>query len=408
MPPAFADLIQLLLLHRASIVLGAACFALGVYFFGVCALAWHTRRRRMPVITDLPPVSILKPLKGDEDRLADNLRTFFLQDYPRFEIVFSSTEHDDPALDTARAVAAEFPHVPVRYAHSDADFGLNPKVCNLHGAMRAAQHDLVLQSDANVRARPDYLRRVVTELLAEKGSLLSSIVVGVGESSLGGAMENLQLTGMIAPSVCFALYYFRTTCVIGKSMLLRRSELAEMGGLESVKDLLAEDFMLGRSFELAGRKVLLSTTVAENVNTDPSIERFMARHARWLKMRAVIHVPAFIADLLANPVGLSAFAIAISGFDPHVAMLALPLVLAKFALDLFAVRRTRGEAMPLRYLWVLPLKDILLFAVWPYAAISRSIEWRGTKLRLGWRSRLRPDEGALPIRAVRRMLRPFA
>lgn len=390
------------------VVLGAAAFALGVYFFGVLALAWHTRKRVVAPLLDLPPVSILKPLKGEEDRLEQNLRSFFVQDYPRFEIVFATTDHDDPALAVARRVAADFPDVPVRYAHSDADFGLNPKVCNLHGAMRAAEHDLVLQSDANVRARPDYLRRVVSELLTEKASLLSSIVVGVGESSLGGAMENLQLTGMIAPSVCFALYYFKTTCVIGKSMLLRKSELAAMGGLERVKDLLAEDFMLGRAFETAGHRVILSTTVAENVNIDPSIERFMARHARWLKMRAVIHVPAFIADLLANPVGLSVFAICISGLDPQIALMALPLVLTKLALDLWVVRRTRGEAMPLRYLWVAPLKDILLFAVWPYAAVSRSIEWRGVKLRLGWKSVLRPDEGALPVRAVRRVLRALA
>jgi ceramide glucosyltransferase len=390
------------------IVLGAAAFALGVYFMGVVALAWHTRKRPIAPVAELPPVSILKPLKGDEDRLAENLRTFFAQDYPRFEIVFATTEPDDPALAVARAVAAEHPDVPVRFAHSDADFGLNPKVCNLHGALRAARYDLVLQSDANVRARPDYLRRVVSELISEKGSLLSSIVVGVGESSLGGAMENLQLTGMIAPSVCFALYYFRTTCVIGKSMLFRKSELAEMGGLERVKDLLAEDFILGRTFELAGRKVLLSTTVAENVNTDAAIERFMARHTRWLKMRAVIHVPAFVADLFANPVGLSTFAICLSGLDPRIALLALPLVMAKMALDVFAVRRTRGEAIPLRYVWVMPLKDILLFAVWPYAALSRSIEWRGVKLRLGWQSALRPDDGALPIRAVRRVLRAFA
>jgi ceramide glucosyltransferase len=134
----------------------------------------------------------------------------------------------------------------------------------------------------------------------------------------------------------------------------------------------------------------------------------MARHTRWLKMRAVIHVPAFIADLLANPVGLSVFAICISGFDPRIALLALPLVLTKLALDLWVVRRTRGEAMPLRYLWVAPLKDILLFAVWPYAAVSRSIEWRGVKLRLGWKSVLRPDQGALPVRAVRRVLRALA
>ena len=70
-----------------SIVLGAAAFALGGYFFGVCALAWHTRRSPIAPVAPLPPVSILKPLKGDEDQLAANLRSFFEQDYPCFEIV---------------------------------------------------------------------------------------------------------------------------------------------------------------------------------------------------------------------------------------------------------------------------------------------------------------------------------
>lgn len=407
--PSFSSILAALVaLPWGAIALGTGVVGLGVYVLGVLAVAWHTRARPMPTGITLPPVSILKPLKGDEEQLEENLRSFFTQRYPSFEIVFATTEPDDPALAVARRVAAEHPEVPVKFAHSDAGFGLNPKVANLHGAMRAATHDLVLQSDANVRARPDYLQRIVSELEGEKASLLSSIVVGVGERSLGGAMENFQLTGMIAPSVCFALYYFGVTCVIGKSMLLRRSELAQMGGLEAVKDLLAEDYVLGRRFELARRKVILSTTVAENVNLDPTVDRFMARHARWLKMRAVIHVPAFIADLVANPVGLSVLAVVLSGFDPRFALAALALTATKLALDLWVIRRTRGHAMPLRYAWIGPLKDVLLFAVWPYAALSRSVEWRGAKLRLGWGSALRPDEGALPVRAVRRVLRTFA
>lgn len=385
-------------------VLATAAFALGFFCLGVVAVLRHTRRPAfLAESASLPPVSILKPLKGDEEGLAENLRSFFLQDYPCFEIVFATTEPDDPAIAVARRVAAEFPEVEVRFAHSDADFGLNPKVSNLRGAMQAASHDLVLQSDANVRARPDYLRRVVSELLTEKGSLLSSLVVGIGESSMGAAMENLQLSAMIAPSVCFALHFFGVTCVIGKSMLFRRSELAEMGGLERVKDLLAEDFMLGRFFEAAGRKVLLSTTVAENVNRETSVDRFMSRHARWLKMRAMIHVPAFVADLFANPVGLSVLAIALSRGDLRVVSLALPIIAIKVALDAWVLRRVRGSGMAFRHIVMAPLKDVLLFALWPYCAISRSIEWRGARLRLGWNSALRPDHGALPVRMARRL-----
>jgi ceramide glucosyltransferase len=385
-------------------LMAAAAFALGVYCLGVLSVLRHTRRPAFSIdASKLPPVSILKPLKGDEEGLAENLRSFFVQDYPRFEIVFATTEPDDAAIAVARRLADEFPEIEVRFAHSDPDFGLNPKVSNLRGAMRAAAHDLVLQSDANVRARPDYLRRVVSELESEKGSLLSSLVVGVGERSMGAAMENLQLSAMIAPSVCFALHFFGVTCVIGKSMLFRRSELADMGGLERVKDLLAEDFMLGRFFEEAGRKVLLSTTAAENVNRETSVDRFMSRHARWLKMRAMIHVPAFVADLFANPVGLSALAIALSLGDLRIVSLALPLVAAKVALDAWVLRRVRGTGMAWRHLAVAPLKDILLFALWPYCAVSRSIEWRGARLRLGWNSALRPDHGALPIRVARRL-----
>lgn len=389
------------------IVLCAAAFALGVYGLGVLATLRHTRKQARTWAEPLPPVSILKPLRGHEESLAANLECFFAQDYPApFEIVFATADPDDAALPVARAVAAKYPHVPVKYVRSDPGFGLNPKVANLAGAMAAASHDLCLQSDANVRARPDYLRRVVTELLAEKASLLSSLVVGVGETSIGGAMENLQLSAMIVPSVCFALHYFDVPCVIGKSMLLRRSELDELGGLESVKDVLAEDYILGREFQRAGKHVILSSNVAENVNQEIPVDRFMSRHARWLKMRSLLHVPAFVADLFANPVGLGTVACVLGflvegGPDLRLFAGAGALVLLKLSLDFLTMRVSRGQAFPLRYAWIPPVKDLLLFAIWPYSAISRSVEWRGTKLRLSWGTKLRPDTGNLVRRALR-------
>lgn len=390
-------------------VLACAVLAYGVFGLGVIATVRHTRRRSFRVDGALPPVSLLKPLKGIEESLEQNLETFFTQDYPgRVQIVFSTAEPDDEALPVARRVAARHPEVDVDFVLSDPEYGLNPKVSNLAGALRAAEHDLVLQSDANVRARPDYLRRIVSELIAERGALLSSMVVGVGERSPGAAMENLQLSAMIGPATCFALHFFGVTCVIGKSMLFRRSELEELGGLESVKDVLAEDYLLGRAFEKAGRKVILSTTVAENVNRDITVDRFMSRHARWLKMRAVIHPPAFAADLFANPVGLGVIGTALSGFDLRALAILLALVIAKASTDAFVLRRTRGEPMSLRMLAFAPLKDVLLLAIWPYSAVSRSIEWRGSRLRLGWYTRLRHDEGALPVRVARRVLRALA
>lgn len=391
-------------------LLAMAAFALSFFGLGVLAVALHVRRRIPVPDGALPPVSILKPLKGLEENLEENLETFFAQDYASpFEIVFSSTDPDDPALRVARAVAARHPERTVRFAISDPDFGLNPKVANLRGAMRAATHDLVLQSDANVRARPDYLTRVVSELEGDGGQLLSSLVVGIGEDSIGASLENLQLGAMIVPSVCFALRFFGVPCVIGKSMLFRRSELDALGGLESVRDVLAEDYLLGRAFQAAGKKVLLSSTVAENLNRDVTIDRFMSRHGRWLKMRAVLHVPAFIADLFANPVAFALAAVIAAGvaaidgpLDVGVVIGAIGIVVGKSVLDRVALRTVRGRDMGLGGMVLGPLKDLLMLGVWPYAAVSRSIEWRGVKLRMGWGTKLRPDEGSLLSRALRR------
>jgi ceramide glucosyltransferase len=389
-------------------LLGAAASAV---MYGLAL--WSTRRHlaagRRPVAwpdAAYPPISLLKPIKGLEDELEANLRSFFEQDYPApFEIIFSSEEPAvDPGMALARRVARDYPDVPVRFVACDPDFGLNPKVANLKGALSGARHDLVFQSDANVRARRDYLRRVVAELLAADASILSSIVVGVGERSIGAALENLQLTALIGPSVCTALHVGRTSCVIGKSMLFRRSELEAVGGLEIVRDILAEDFILGQIFQKSGRKVLLSTTTIENVNRDTRVEAFLGRHSRWLKMRAVIHFGSFIADLFANPIAWSLAAVLASEGAP-LAVAALVASLAyKVSGDAYFMRALRPSGVAFGHLALGPVKDVAMAFVWLYCLFSRSVRWRGRRLRFGAQSRLRPDEGFFAVRMTRKLL----
>lgn len=391
------------------ILLACAATALVLYGLGILATIHHTGRDPFELPDDeLPPVSLLKPLKGTEESLEANLRSFYEQNYPApREMIFSTTDRDDPALAVARRLAAEYPDVPTRFVRSDEDFGLNPKVANLRGALRAARYELVLQSDANVRAAPDYLRRITSELILEDAQLLSSMVTGVGERSVGALLHNLQLSAFTAPGTCFALKAAGIVCVIGKSMLLYKKDLEDVGGLELVRDVLAEDYVLGRAFQRAGKKAVLSTTIAENVNVDSTVEHFIARHARWLKMRAVIHVPGFIADLFANPVGLALLAFLTSLADWRFGLALLAIAVVKSFGDAFLVKRTRGVPLAFAHRFYTPLRDVLMMAIWPYAMFSRSIEWRGTRLRLGWNTRLRPDRGSLATRLVRAVLSPL-
>ncbi|MFO0696707.1 MAG: glycosyltransferase [Polyangiales bacterium] len=378
---------------------------------GLCVIAtfcaWLTVRRRstLEVRTGLPPISLLKPVKGLEEDLERCLRSFYDQDYdgPR-EVVFASTERDDPALAVARRVAEDFPGVVTRYVLTDPDYGYNPKVSNMAGALAAATHDLVLQSDANVWVPRDYLSRIVSELENEKASVLSSLVSGTGEESHGAALENLQLSAFVAPACCFALETAGIPCVIGKSILFRKSELAAHGGLEPYKDVLAEDFLLGRTFAEAGKKVVLSATPVYNLNVKATFQRFFERHSRWLKMRAVIHTPAFLADLLESPTPLLVLAFVASGFELRMAEWLAVAVLAKAGLDAISIRLVRGHAMELRHLVVSPLRDLFIFGIWFYAAFARTVTWRGVRLRMGHDSTLSPWEPNGAEKLLRRLV----
>ncbi|MCA9576922.1 MAG: glycosyltransferase [Polyangiales bacterium] len=389
----------------AIILLLCAAGAVGLFLLGVWSTVRHTSLPT-PTIEDdaYPPISLLKPIKGTEESLEQNLRSFFEQDYPApFELVFASCEDGDPGIALARRVARDYPHVPVAFVRSDSSFGLNPKVANLKGALDAATHDLVLQSDANVRARPTYVRDIVGELVSQDASLLSSMVVGVGERTVTAAMENLQLGAMIAPGTCTALHVAGVTCVIGKSMLLRRSELEALGGLELVRDILCEDFILGETYRAAGKRLVLSSHTVENVNEELSLEAFLGRHSRWLKMRAVIHVGSFFADMFANPIFLSLMAVLASDFDRRAIAALVLATIIKVSGDAFLVRVCRGTPMPARFLVVAPFKDVLMGFVWFYSGVSRSVTWRGVKLRFGKNSQLRQDDGTLPVRVARRL-----
>ncbi len=62
-----------------------------------------------PAPRQLPPVTILKPLCGDEPLLADALLSCCRQDYPVFQIVFGVQDAADPALAVVRDLKEKFP-----------------------------------------------------------------------------------------------------------------------------------------------------------------------------------------------------------------------------------------------------------------------------------------------------------
>ncbi|MCK6459865.1 MAG: glycosyltransferase [Planctomycetes bacterium] len=353
-----------------------AFLSLGLTLAANLAVAVHLRRRGRAAGAR-PPVSLLKPLKGVDDGLYENLASFAAQRYPRFELVFGVADPRDPALEVLERLRRAHPDVPIRVSTCAPDLGRNPKVNNLAAMSRLASHAHWLISDSNTRVHPDYLAELVSEMRDPRVGLVTSVLAGAGEKGMGALFENLHLNSFVASAVC-AAQICRTPIVIGKSMLFRKADLAAVGGFEAVRDVLAEDHALGIRFRKAGFKVALSPHVVATVNVRWSFRSFLSRHLRWAQIRRRMAPLAFFTEPLLQPVWWAA-SLAAAGRPA----LAIAIVAAKVLSDSVVARRLRGVSFPPRGLLMIPAKDLVLLGLWLVAAFRRRVVWRGNVLRLG-------------------------
>ncbi len=346
-------------------------------------------RQRPRRTSSRPVVSILKPLKGLDDQLEENLETFFTLDYPNYELIFCAADSNEPALRVVERLRTRHPDVPSRIVTGAAPIGLNPKVKVLAHATKFSRGEIVVVSDSNVRVRSSFLLETLSELDDPSVAVVSNIVAGVGERTVGASLENLQLDGFIAPAICFGLTLRLGSCVVGKSMSLRRTDLDAIGGWATFGNVLAEDFVMGRKLTEIKRRAAVSTHVVETVNEHWTLGRFVERHGRWLKMRWRINPFIMIWELLSN-VTVWAVLAALTAGDSLPALAAAGLILVGRALlDLTTSTFLRPSAPELLQFLLVPVRDFLLAALWFVGIFSRRIRWReGQHLLIGRHSEL--------------------
>ena len=368
----------------------ALLFAAAAAFFG-----WRFLRglQRRPTASSLPPVTVIKPLKGAEGPLYENLASFCRMEYPCFQLVFCLQSPEDPALGVVSRLKREFPDVDMEVVVSKNRIGYNPKVNNMANGYAFAKYDLLLLSDSDVHARPDFLRRMVTPFADTGVGLVTSFYEATGSHGVWGHMEALSVNANFLPqALCAAAFGMRFA--MGAAMLVRRAAFESTGAFHNLADHLADDFWLGESVREAGWKLELSDAVVETVPDINDGARHFKHLVRWARTIRICQPFGYAASLIQHGFALLTLKILLFGFDRRSLALLLGIWAAKAAASLF-LGDALGGRQPARALWLLPLAEWFAFAAWLAGYGSSRVLWRGELYEVQSHGRLVPVAPAL-------------
>ena len=398
------DILGLIMLTAA--VAGRASFSAFALACGAFTLAFalvsavFARRflfsRSARSAAPLPPITVIKPLKGEDLDLEQNLASFCRQDYPCYQILFCLSSPDDPALAAVTRLKKDFPETDIEVVVSKSRIGYNPKVNNMANAYPFAKYDLLLMSDSDIRVEPGFLKRMAAPFADPSVGLVTSFYQASGARGLWGCMEALSINAHFLPQAACAAY-FGMRFAMGAAMMVRRQAFEASGAFPNLADHLADDFWLGESVREAGWRL---EAVEDCVDSIPGIGSGLGhfKHlVRWARTIRLCQPAGFYASLIQHGFSLMTLRLLVQGPDAAGAVLLLGIWAAKAA-SAASIGAGLGRRQPARALWLLPLSEWFSFAAWLGACASNTVVWRGELFHVRSQGQLVPAAPALPVR----------
>ena len=334
--------------------------------------------------TMLPPVSILKPLKGTDPDIYESFRSHCLQDYPEYEIIFGVSDPDDPAVASVQQLQREFPERSIRLVVCPNKLGANVKVSNLEQMLPSARYQHLLVNDSDIRVEPDYLRASSRRSLDERVGMVTCLYRGVAAPTLGSRLESLG----ISTDFCAGVLVARQ--LEGGTPLRARLDAGLSGGLiwsasagsKSIVDFLADDYELGRRIAGLGLQVVLSDVVVETHLPAYDLRGFLSHQLRWARGVRDSRAGGYIGLVSTYGLMWGLFALITGRAAPWSWAVLGVTALLRLAVALVVGNGVLEDRRLIGSLWLLPVRDFVAVAVWILSFAGHTVTWRGDRFEL--------------------------
>jgi ceramide glucosyltransferase len=328
--------------------------------------------------SQLPPISILKPLKGVDPEQWESFCSHCEQEYPQYELIFGVSDAGDPAIEVVRKLQIKYPNRRIELVVCDRILGANIKVSNLLQMLPAARHELLLVNDSDIRVPPDYLRRVAPPLADASVGLVSCLYSAVAGPTLGSRLEALGISTDFVPGVLSARLLEKGLHFgLGSTLAFRRHDLQAIGGFETLLDYLADDYELGRRIAATGKRVELSTATVTTFLPAYTLRQFFRHQLRWSRTIRDARRWGYAGLLFTFGVPWGLLMLLAARGAAWARILFALILAARLAVGYVAAVFVMSDLQFSRYIFLLPLRDLVAPFVWAASFMGNRIHWRG-------------------------------
>lgn len=361
-----------------------ALISLGVNLWQFVAAWLFPLHRWKTESKELPGVTILKPLKGRDQRSRANLRSWFTLRYGGpLQVVFGVRDPKDPILDVVRELIAEFPQIRAQWLVCPEQLGPNAKVNTLAQLEPLIEHDLVLVSDADVRVPYHFLSAAVIPLIDPEVGLVTAFYRMENPSNFATCWEAVAVNSDFWSQVLQSRHLSRMNFALGAVMLMRRKHLRDIGGFAQLVDYLADDYQIGNRIAGLGVRIEICPVVVECCEPPGRWRSIWAHQVRWARTIRVCQPVSFFASAISS---LSVWFSVWYVFGELTWPWLLGAIVLRIAMAWTLAWRLELDALRHGRPWLLglmsPIKDFLGLGVWAVAFVGNRVAWRGQSFKV--------------------------
>ncbi len=353
----------------------------GVYALFAAEMVARFMRGAAPLASSTLPVTLLKPLSGADPGLAESLESFCRQAYGgSIQIVLGVQDPADPAIAVVRALQAAHPDMDIVLVIDATEHGANRKIANLINMAHAARHEIIILSDSDITAPPDYVSRIAGALERPGVGVVTCLYSGQARRGLWSRLAAMAINYQFLPNAILGASLGLAEPCMGSTIALPASVLREIGGFEAFRDHLADDYEIGRAARALGYRIAMPPLVLGHGCSEASGGELMGHEIRWGRTIRLIDGAGYFGSIVTFGLPLAVIGATLLGFSDVSLALILAILISRLILKHRIDAATGSEAGAL---WLMPFRDVLSFVVFIASLTGASVSWRGRRYRVG-------------------------